>query len=124
MSMRIHPLTRLARDPDTGEPWIDVRIELFDRDGQTVRGCGRIRIDLHEATDLEAALAPPVVASWEIDLSDLTYNALRFDPVTRTYLFPLELEPDQLGDSPLLRAYYETGDGRRLKRAEFRFRIE
>jgi hypothetical protein len=111
--IRVHPLTRLApNDEKPGGLLIEARIELTDVDGHSSRGCGQLQIRMFnlDATDPEQA-----VARWNMDLSDRLFNSQRFDPVTETYLFRLEVEQDQLEGKPELRAFYLTGQGRALE---------
>jgi hypothetical protein len=81
-SMRIHPLTRLVRDPQTNVVQIEARLELRDRDGHVARGLGAVEFTL----TLDAG-APE--RSWTFDLLDLQRNRQLYDDVTRTYRFLL-----------------------------------
>jgi hypothetical protein len=51
----------------------------------------------------------------EQDLRDLETNRLRYDDVTRTYLFPIDVKPEDLAGDPQLWAYFLSADGRLLK---------
>ncbi|MDY7110271.1 MAG: hypothetical protein SYC29_16705 [Planctomycetota bacterium] len=119
--MRIHPLSRLVRDGESGQTVIEARIEFVDRDGHTSRACGQLRIDLHDAT---AAFPAGPVVTWEMDLRDLATNRRRYDDVTRTYLFPLDTEVDPFPQQPELRAYFLSADGRKLSEDALRLRTE
>jgi hypothetical protein len=110
--MRLHPLTRLATDATTGRLVIEARIEFLDREDDTTKGCGQLRIDLHDASD--AAGAEPV-ASWNRDLRDPALNRQYFDDVTRTYLLRLAVESENLPEEPELRAFFLSADGQRLR---------
>ncbi len=118
--LRIHPLTRLATDTETGRPMIEARIELFDHDDQTTRGFGLLRLDLH---DLAGNAAPDTLPVWHIELRDLEVNRMRYDPVTRTYLLPLKFEAHQrMPEEPELWAYFLAADGQPLDAASLRLR--
>jgi hypothetical protein len=119
--MRIHPLSRLVTNTDSGRTVIEVRIEFVDRDGHTSRACGQLRIDLHDAS---TTFPTQPVATWEMDLRDLGINRRRYDDVTRTYLFPLDTEVDSLPEQPELRAYFLSADGRPLTEDALRLRTE
>ena len=119
--MRIHPLTRLVIDTDTGETVIEVRIELLDIDGYTTRGCGQLRIDLHDALSGAPGQA---MRTWELDLRDPAVNRNRYDDVTRTYMFPLDTEMQQLPEEPELRAYFLSADGQAIRSRPLRLRTE
>ena len=120
--MRIHPLTRLVTDEDGRYTQIETRIELFDIEGHTTKGCGRLRIDLHA---VEGGIVSAALMTWNLDLRDPTFNRERYDVVTRTYLFGLEPDPGEtIPDQPALKAYYLTGDGRPLPVRELRLRTD
>jgi hypothetical protein len=112
-AIRVHPLTRLApRDEDPEQLLIEARIELTDVDGHSSRGCGQLQIRMF---NLDAANPEEDVAHWKLDLRDRAFNSERFDPVTETYLFRLQVDREQLEGTPELRAYYLTGQGRAIE---------
>jgi len=119
--MRIHPLTRLVTDADSGRTFIEARIEFFDRETHTTKGCGQLRIDLY---DLSGVAPRGPLATWEMDLSDPATNRKRYDDVTRTYLFTLDTELEELPARPELRAYFLSVDGQPLKEDQLRLRTE
>ena len=125
MRMRLHPLSRLVTNPETGETVIEVRIELFDDTGDTVKGIGLVRINLHEIPLPEGggSVSEMPVATWNRDLRDLELNELHFDDVTRTYLFRLEVDEAQLPPAAELRGYFASTDGRLLQ-ADLVLRME
>ncbi|MCA9296284.1 MAG: hypothetical protein KC983_07195 [Phycisphaerales bacterium] len=114
-SIRIHPLTRFVRESPSGRLILELRIELLDEDGHTSKAYGRIRIDLHDRRGGTAGLAS--LATWEADLTDLKVNAERYDVVTRTYLFLLEISEDERPLQPEIRVYYLSADGDTLETA-------
>ena len=106
--IRIHPLSRLVIDQEAAATVIEARIELRDRDGYTCRGCGQLRLDLAPYS-LDESAQP--VATWNLSLDDAEFNRERYDKVTRTYLFRLELNAETELPTPAeLRAYYLRGD--------------
>jgi hypothetical protein len=118
-SMRLHPLTRLALDPETGEQVIECRIEFLDPDGQTSRAVGQLTLQLYPDAGTPTAdnLA---LQTWNQDLRDLALNRRQYDVVTRTYLFRLQItQPLPVGAD--LRAFFLSLDGQRML-AEMRVR--
>jgi len=118
-SMRLHPLTRLALDPETGEQVIECRIEFLDPDGQTSRAVGQLTLQLYPEAGTPTAdnLA---LQTWNQDLRELALNRRQYDVVTRTYLFRLQItQPLPVGAD--LRAFFLSLDGQRML-AEMRVR--
>jgi hypothetical protein len=117
--MRLHPLTRLTGDTQTGEQIIECRIEFEDPDHQTCRAVGQLTLQLYP--DSAAATGSRnALQTWNQDLRDLELNRRQYDDVTRTYLFRLQLtQPPPAGSE--LRAYFLSSDGKRMN-AEMRLR--
>ena len=111
--MRIHPVSHFVKDRSSGDLLIEVRIELFDHEGDTCKAVGRMDIDLFDA-DASKFMAE-AIGSWTTDLSDLEVNQAHFDVVTRTYLFRLEVAEVAMPELPELRAFFTSGDGRHLQ---------
>lgn len=107
-SMRIHPLTRIVEDRDTGRTLIEARVEMRDGDGGTSKACGLLRLDLYDASNESPAGSR---AEWNLDLRDRDFNHERFDDVTLTYLFRLEIGPEELPEHPVVWAYFLSDDG-------------
>lgn len=109
--MRVHPLTRLASDPQTGRPIIECRIEFQDADGQTSKAVGQLTLQVYP--DGSTATGTAALETWNQDLRDLAVNRRQYDDVTRTYLFRLQLtQPLPAGCE--LRAFFLSADGRRM----------
>ena len=100
--MRLHPLSRVVAIDDG--LIFEVRLELRDRDGDTTKGVGDLRVELDRARS-------GVVATWERDLTDLELNQLHYDDVTRTYLLRLEVTENQVEPGGTLRATFEAPHG-------------
>ena len=111
--MRVHPLSQFVSNRSSDTPLIEARIEFIDPGGHTCKTVGRIDIDLHDAAAEEYPAEP--IASWAANLWDLEVNHDRYDEVTRTYLFNLELENHPIPVEPELRVYFLSGDGTRLQ---------
>jgi len=110
--MHIHPLTRISTDRSTGATVLEARIEFLDQYGTTTRGFGQIRLEL---SDQAGAVPSAFTDVWSIDLRLLERNRTHFDDVTRTYLFKLKLDQQQIPARPELRAYFYGSDGATLK---------
>lgn len=117
VSMRIHPLTRLTEDPESGRPVIELRVEFNDAFGHTTKCVGEIVAELHDGMpemDDEAVDEN----FWRRDLRRLNTNQTHYDEVTRTYLLRLFVEPEDLPDDPHLRVMLQSTDGRVLVATE------
>ncbi|MHC5001758.1 MAG: hypothetical protein ACYTJ0_01405 [Planctomycetota bacterium] len=106
-AMRIHPLTRLVTAGEAGGPLVEVRVEFVDRDGITTRAFGEVQIEL-----LPSARRPSEPLAWRVHLDDLATNAMHFDDITRTYLFKLGLEEQDLTGPRELRVTLFGSDAR------------
>ncbi|MHC5027192.1 MAG: hypothetical protein ACYTGR_10590 [Planctomycetota bacterium] len=114
--MRIHPLSRIAIDLD-GSTVIEARVEFTDRDAVTARALGFMRLRLYHRDN---EIAAPI-REWAVDLRSLDVNALRFDPVTRTYLIKLEIKPEELPAHGVLEVELQDPQGRQfIETAELR----
>ena len=109
--MRIHPLSQFVKHRDTGELLIEVRVEFFDPDDYTCRVVGQIGIDLVDASNVNAE----PVSKWQDDLWDPQINRDRYDEITRTYLFRLKMDGQQVPQAAQIRVYFLSGDGKRLQ---------
>ena len=109
--IRVHPLTRLITDEESGRLELEARVELVDLDGDTTKGIGLLTMRLYDAGDRSRSHA---IVTWRRDLADPAVNRLHYDDVTRTYLLRLELDPDRLPETPLLQATLEAPGGRTI----------
>jgi hypothetical protein len=111
VEMRIHPLTRMATEREGSASAIEARIEFLDADRHTTRALGKLTLSLHRGPGRgEASL----IDVWVTDLNDLSENAMRFDDVTRTYLLPLQVDPNEVPAGAELHANFQSADGREL----------
>jgi hypothetical protein len=144
--IRLHPLTRLERDP-AGRLRLVCYLELADRWGHSCKWLGHARIELYRPSDAGADAGGSggggggVTAGgerqenvWNVDLADPEKNALTYDWVTHTYRLELVGLPDwvehlQRGDArepwATVRAYFLAKDPGSTdeKRMEASFRI-
>lgn len=118
VGMRLHPLTRLAIDPVSGEQVIECRVEFQDIDGLTSKAVGQLTLQVYP--DGVTATGTGALETWNQDLRDLQLNHRQYDDVTRTYLFRLQTaQPLPIGCE--LRVFFLSVDGRRMN-AEMRLR--
>ncbi len=115
--LRIHPLSQLVTDRESGRLLIEVRLEFFDRLGHTSKAVGQVLIDL-----LAGERGGDPIVTWAKDLSAVEANREHYDDLTRTYLFRLEFDPGLLPEDPELRAYFRSSDGRALQAQPYRLR--
>jgi hypothetical protein len=115
--MRIHPLTQFVIDRKTDHQLLEVRVEFFDPWGHTCKAFGKIAIEIYDADDNDAEATVQWTGDDELDLTDLQINTERYDDVTRTYLFSLEVEDQPLPVEAEIRVYFQAGDGSRLQAA-------
>jgi hypothetical protein len=111
--LRIFPLTHFEA-PASGEPRILLFLELRDQWGDTVKGAGRLEVQLFRPEG-GAANRETQELIWEIDLADLERNARLYDPSTRTYRVALKDLPPWLaatargeGSWVALEAFFRT----------------
>lgn len=117
--MRIHPASRLVIEEDTGQAFIEARIEFTDAPGDTSKAVGLMTFDLLIA-GLPANVSNPVL-SWELPLQTVEENAQHYDGVTRTYLFRLSMGEWSSSPDVTLVASFESVDGERFNASQ-RFR--
>lgn len=116
----IHPLTRLVKDPATGEDRVEVYLELQDKWEDSVKWLGVVVFEAFR--DAPAAMNGPggnqQIKSWRVDLTDPDENSRPYDRVTRTYRLTLVGLPDLkaagLNGSMRLSARFTTIEGRTL----------
>lgn len=112
--MRIHPLTRLTRDADD-HIVLEAHIEFTDRDNSTSKAVGTLTLVLRDAPGRPDDESAPAGSPFNQNLNDLALNRRQYDEVMRTYLFRLQIEPDQLPEHPVLWAYFVSADDVELK---------
>lgn len=118
VGMRLHPLTRLAIDQQSGDQIIECRVEFHDSDGLTSKAVGQLTLQLYAGGSTPTGTG--ALETWNQDLRDLQLNHRQYDDVTRTYLFRLQTaQPLPIGSE--LRAFFLSTDGRRMN-AEMRLR--
>ena len=119
---RVHPLSRVVKEPETGEESLLVQLELTDAWGHTCKWPGVARVQLSGAVAEEKEGSPkpkvqmnsaePATESapaagesgatgggqvWWVDLRDPEANARAFDTITQTYLLRVPLKSAAAG---------------------------
>jgi hypothetical protein len=116
--LRVHPLTRLEISPETGEPNIELYLELFDRWNHGVKALGTLVIELYETGGpVGAARGGELqLKLWKVDLTDPDENAVPYDRVTRTYHLTLADLPAGFSArrDPRLSVRFTTTSGEQL----------
>ncbi len=79
-AMRVHPLTHTEVDKQ-GETRIVLHVELKDSWGDTVKGVGKLQVQLRST----GAKGAGDRMRWDVDLRTLDANVSYFDSATRTY---------------------------------------
>jgi hypothetical protein len=82
--MRVHPLTHAELDRN-GDSRIVLHVELKDSWGDTVKGVGKLQVQLRSESPNDATVNPGERMRWDIDLRTLDDNVSYFDSATRTY---------------------------------------
>lgn len=112
-SIRVHPLSRIKIDRETGLEIVQARIEFQDVDGFSTRGLGQLTISLTGPSNGGVMLMSKT--EWECNLNDPQLNRQYYDEVTRTYQMTLKLTPQtDVPFEPRLRAVLTTPQGETL----------
>jgi len=91
--LRVHPLTRVVVNAQSGRREIEAHVELIDRFGHPVKALGVFNFSLYRT----GGTGDPTeqLMRWTIDLEDPAANAEPYDLVTRTYRVVLAGAPDE-----------------------------
>jgi hypothetical protein len=122
--MRLHPLSRVDRDPD-GLPMLIVYVDVRDGWDDPTKAIGHLHVQLYRPASGSDMGQDEQELTWDLDLSDLEENRKLYDPVTHMYRLPL-LEapawvmPEAGRDPPRVRlravldTFGPTGESRQL----------
>lgn len=91
-SLRVHPLTHVDAPDPMAPGTLILHLELRDRFGDSVKGVGRLSVELTSA-DASSGFAASGESrvKWDVtDIADPQTSSRRFDPSTRTYRVPLK----------------------------------
>lgn len=93
--LRIYPSSRFIV-ADQG-PALEVRIEMLDEMGDSVKGAGGMHMELLEAVKQHRDALEKKLYSWDVPLKTIEDQQSYFESVTRTYHFVLRLD-EQIPD--------------------------
>ncbi len=89
-SMRIYPSTQFVRENDV--PLLEVRIELRDEMGDSIKSSGSVRCELFASSGRGDGTLGRRLYGWDVELRDLADQRAFYDPIIRGYLFRLKLD--------------------------------
>lgn len=113
VAMRIYPATRFVRDQ--GKVLLEARIELFDEMGDSVKAPGVVYFDLFDSQGPTGQESNQRLYTWEVQIGTLEQQTEHYDPITRGYLFRLEVDTARVARRrTLLRAVFSPVDGERV----------
>ncbi|MFK7959689.1 MAG: hypothetical protein AB8G96_04120 [Phycisphaerales bacterium] len=110
-SVRIYPLTRVVHDESSDRWYVEARIEFLDELGDSSKACGTLELAIF---DEPSSGGRTPIDSWTTDLRTVPLNARSYDPVTRTYLYKLDVPSDILDQDPVLYVRHDSLDGRTM----------
>jgi hypothetical protein len=106
--IRIHPFTGL-RTLDKDFRGLEVRMEAMDAYQDTTKAFGTFRFELYAFKPYSSNPKGALIESWEVDLMNSRENVIRWDPITRSYVFRLGLnESVPAGRRLVLTAAFES----------------
>ena len=116
-TIRIHPFTSIAFDPNAEMYVIEARVELLDRVGDTTKGVGDFRFEMYRGLEggTSGEAERELLSIWSSSISSFSDNAAHYDGITRTYWFRLEMhEPLEDRGNLFLVALFTDAGGRRM----------
>lgn len=114
VALRIFPSTRYVQEQ--GQPLLEARIELLDAMGDSIKAAGQMQLELF-ASDPAGLTLGRRLYLWNAAVLTLEDQREHYDPITRTYLFRLELDDLAVTQRPtVLRAtFVPAAGGKRLQ---------
>ena len=103
----VHPLSSFRQRPD-GTLQAHVYVQVLDADGFPMRARGQLEVDLSQGNSGDQAVM--VRRSWTCDLRTDETNLAHFDPMTRAYVVPFEIDSALPPRSPRIRAIFHGVD--------------
>ena len=114
----VHPLTRVAKDPNTGDERVELHLELRDRWEDSVKWLGSVVIELFcESPPIaNATTGGEQLKRWRVELANADSNVMAYDRITRTYRLTLVDLPSDKGKLGVwkLEARWTLPEGRTL----------
>jgi len=112
VAMRVYPATRFMQR--RGQPLLEARVELFDAMNDSIKGSGTFRFELYDGQG--ASDEPQRLYTWDVEVLSFSAHQQHYDPITRTYVFPLRLDDLAVAQrKTLLRVVLSRDTGRRLE---------
>lgn len=112
-AVRVFPSTRFVKE--SGQTLLEARIELLDAMGDPVKWPGEARFELRAASGSQPIETGGRLYDWRVGLLDREQQSRHYDPVTRTYLFRLIVDRDEVAARPTaLRVSFTPPAGDRL----------
>jgi hypothetical protein len=90
VDLRVYPSTRFIREEN--EPILEARLELFDEMGDSVKGAGKVFLELYAGDREGAREIGRRLYTWNLTLETLEDQRKYYDPITRAYLFRLKVD--------------------------------
>jgi hypothetical protein len=125
VSISLHPLTRIDRDPN-GQPMIVAYLDVRDEWEDATKTIGSLQVQLYRPSSGPVSGSDEQELTWDLDLSDLDRNARLYDPVTHMYRLPLieappwimpesDRDPPRIRLRAVLNTFSPTGEARQLE---------
>lgn len=116
VAVRVYPSTRFVREADM--VLLELRLELLDEMGDPVKASGLVQVALATGNG-QASVNSQVLFRWDIDLSTIEDQKQFYDGVTRTYLFRLRVQRQEVASRPtVVRVSFSTDQSQRLTTVE------
>ena len=117
-SVRVHPFTslKLSGNGSGGSGLLDAHVEMLDVEGDVTKGVGEMRFELYAEAYAEAGHGTGRrLHQWQASIATIEDNRHHWDPITRTYRFPLQLHAlPPRGQRLVLHVQFDSADGQRL----------
>ncbi len=115
-AMRVHPIfTQVTDWTGDGRPdGIEALVELQDQFGDPTKASGRLVFELYEYRPYNADPRGERLAFWNGQLATADDQAQRWNRTSRTYSFPLALDPIRTDRAYVLAATFELAGGGRF----------
>jgi hypothetical protein len=114
--MRVYPASRFVADQQSQRIVLEARIELLDDMGDAIKGVGTFQFELLGTPGQGRTLLDRGLYTWEVPVLNLEQQHLRYDKITRTYLFRLKMdEPFAPTTDTTLKVWFVESGGYRFE---------
>jgi hypothetical protein len=91
-AIRIHPFTGLRGLDASGKVrGLEVRMEALDAYQDSTKAFGTFHFELYHFKPFSGDRKGERIETWEVDLMNPRENIIHWDPITRAYIFKLQL---------------------------------